>query len=176
VKALPPSRKSNRLHSLVRQLIVVLSIAACLAAHSASAQPSPNPTPKPNASVDIGPMATIGFSNAASVRNHCVNGHFRPAAVYANESVTVRLEYLPAFAGISIIATALDGGEVVTPKSQTAIDQNGVAWFRFRAGDKPGLYRVMILADSKRSILKFWVDDPKNPSASPPAIRRGIQG
>jgi hypothetical protein len=96
--------------------------------------------------------------------------------VYANESVTVRLQYLPAFAGTSVIATALDGGEVAVPKSQSAVDQNGTVWIRFRAGDKPGLYRVLILADSKRSILKFWVDDPKNPSASPPAVRRGVQG
>jgi hypothetical protein len=124
----------------------------------------------------IGPVATIGFSNAPSVRSHCVNGHFRPAAVYANESVIIRLEYQPTFAGIPIEATALDGGDVIVPTSNPAVDGNGVGWVRFRAGKQPGLYRVLILTGGSRSTLKFWVDDPKNPAGNPPAIRRGIRG
>lgn len=150
-------------------MIVVATALACLIPSLGFAQSNTTP-------VDMGPVVTIGFSNAPSVRSHAAKGHFRTAAVYANETVTVRLEYLPAFAGVPIVATALDGGEVAIPRPKAAIDENGVAWIRFRAGQKPGLYRVMILADSKQSILKFWVDDPKNPSASPPAIRRGIKG
>jgi hypothetical protein len=169
MNSMPPPRKQSQAPRLRTQALVVASALACLIPALGLSQSNTTP-------VDTRPVVTIGFSNAPAVRSHAANGHFRPAAVYANETVTVRLEYLPAFAGVPIVATALDGGEVAVPRAQAAIDENGVAWIRFRAGQQPGLYRVLVLAGSKHSILEFWVDDPKNPSASPPAIRRGIKG
>jgi hypothetical protein len=115
-------------------------------------------------------MATIGFGNGPSIRTHSVKGHFRLTALHANEGVLVRLDYQRAFAGLPITINPLDGGTVALPRSKGAIDENGVAWMRFKVGPKPGLYRVMVLTGGLQSILKFWVDDPRNPQANPPAI------
>jgi hypothetical protein len=117
-------------------------------------------------------MATIGFGNGPSIRTHSVQGHFRLTALHANESVLVRLDYQPAFAGMPIVATPLDGGTIALSKSKASVDGNGVGWMRFKVGPNPGLYRVMILTGRVQSILKFWVDDPRNPRAIPTAIRR----
>jgi hypothetical protein len=118
------------------------------------------------------PRAIIRFLNGQSVRNHGVNGHFRLTALNPNESVLVRLDYSPMFAGLPIVATPLDGGTVTLSPSRVWVDEKGVGWMRFQVGPKPGLYRLMVLTGGVKSMLKFWVDDPQNPQANPPAIRR----
>lgn len=125
-----------------------------------------------DAQISAEPTATLGFGNGPSIRTHSVKGHFRLTALHANESVLVRLDYQPAFAGLPIVATPLDGGTVTLPRSKASVDDYGVGWMRFKVGPKPGLYRVMILTGGVKSILKFWVDDPRNPRANPSAIRR----
>jgi hypothetical protein len=143
---------------------------ACFARIAAGQSP-----PAEVQNISVAPKVTIDFVNGPSVRNRGGKGHFRLTAVRPNESVLVRLDYLPTFAGLPIAATPLDGGSVALANSNLAVDQNGVGWVRFNAGPKPGLYRVMILTGGVKSILKFWVDDPLNPAGNPPAIRRGTQ-
>lgn len=126
----------------------------------------------PPAEVRAEPTATIRFLNGPSVRNHGVKGHFRLTALRPNEIVLVRLDYSPTFAGLPIVATSLDGGTVTLSPSRELVNENGVGWMRFQVGPKPGLYRLMVLTGGVKSMLKFWVDDPRNPQANSPAIRR----
>jgi hypothetical protein len=148
-----------------RKRRVLVALLACLAASYAAAQ-----SPDLAAQLSAEPIATMGFGSGPSVRTHSVKGHFRLTSLHANESVLVRLDYQRAFAGLPITINPLDGGTVALPRSKGALDQNGVAWMRFKVGPKPGLYRVMVLTGGLQSILKFWVDDPRNPQLNPPAI------
>lgn len=150
-----------------KKLRVVVALLGCLTASFAAGQST-----GVGAQIGAEPTATIGFGNGQSIRTHSVKGHFRLTALHANESVLVRLDYQPTFAGLPIVATSLDGGSVALPRSNGSVDTNGVGWMRFKVGPKPGLYRVMILTGGVQSILKFWVDDPRNPQANPPAIHR----
>lgn len=149
-----------------KKLRVLVALLACLAASYAAGQ-----SPDLAAQLSAEPIATIGFGNGPSVRTHSIKGHFRLTSLHANESVLVRLDYQPAFAGLPVTISPLDGGTVALPRSKGSVDENGVAWMRFKVGPNPGLYRVMVLTGGLQSILKFWVDDPRNPQANPPAIR-----
>jgi hypothetical protein len=171
-----PSIRRKAFRRLRAPLIAVASALACLVARSASAQAAGTSANAIQPAVEIGPRITIGLSNAALIRHRGVNGHIRPTAVFPNEDVTVRLDYAHEFVGSPIVATPLDGGEVSLTRPNALVDQNGVGWIRFRAGREPGLYRVVILTGGNRSIVKFWVDDSKNPAGNLPAIHRRPRG
>jgi hypothetical protein len=108
------------------------------------------------------------------VRTHSSQGHFRLAGIGARETVNVRLNFPPSLAGTAIMVSSLDGGELNIPGRHDIIAPDGRASFQFKAGDQPGLYRVLLVASGNRSLLKFWVDDSKNPKANPPHLQPGI--
>ena len=136
------------------------------------------PVSPPNLSLpvppDTGPAATIVFANSTSVRTHSSRGHFRLTGIRALETVHIRLRFPMAFATTAMTVTPLDGGEVKVPGGHDIIAADGTISLQFKAGDQPGLYRVLLIAGRNQSLLKFWVADPKNPNSNPPRLQPGI--
>jgi hypothetical protein len=167
--------KSNSTHLLnfCRALLLVLGF-LCVQALPSAAQSPAIPPPPPNLSLaprsDLGPVVTISHANAASVRTQGRGGHFRLLGIGAHETVNVRLQFSPSFAGTAFFASALDGGESSASRPNSVIAADGTTSIRFKAGDQPGLYRVLIIAGEDRSLLSFWVADPKNPKANRPVL------
>jgi hypothetical protein len=146
-------------------------------AHLIPSSPVP-PVPPPNLSLpvpaDTGPAATIVFPNSTSVRTHSSRGHFRLTGIRALEMVRVHFRFPLSFASTAMIVSALDGGEVNVSPGHDSVAADGTASLQFKAGDHPGLYRVLLVAGGNRSLLKFWVADPQNPKANPPHLQPGI--
>ncbi len=159
-------------------LAAITFAAIYLPADYLSAQSIP-PAPPPNLSLvpptDAGPTATIAFANSASVRTHSKGGHFRLTGISPSETVNVRLQFPLSFASAPLLVTALDGGEVRVQRQYSVIAADGTTAIRFKAGDQPGLYRVLVMAGESRSVLKFWVADPKNPKDNPPVLQPGSE-
>jgi hypothetical protein len=122
--------------------------------------------------VDTGPIATIGYAHS-SVRTRGREGQFRLTGIRERETVHVRLQFSPQSAGARFFTTALDGGETTVPGQNSLIASDGTTSMLFKAGDQPGLYRVLVSAGGNRSVLKFWVDDSKNPQSNPPVLQPG---
>ena len=168
--------KSNSTHllNICRALLLVLGFLLVQALPSAAQPPQIPPPPAPDLSLaprsDLGPVATIGHANAASVRTQGRGGHFRLLGIGAQETVNVRLQFAPSLAGTRFSASALDGGESSVSRPNSVIAADGTTTIHFKAGDQPGLYRVLIIAGENRSIMSFWVADPKNPKANRPVL------
>jgi hypothetical protein len=136
------------------------------------------PASPPNLSLpvpaDTGPVATIVFANSTSVRTHSSRGNFHLTGIRPLEAVHVRLRFPVSFATTAMTITPLDGGVVSVSSGHPIIATDGTASLQFRAGDRPGLYRVLLVAGANRSLLKFWVTDPQNPKTTPPLLQPGI--
>jgi hypothetical protein len=143
---------------------------------SATQAPAIAPLPTPNLAsaprTDAGPVATIAYAHS-SVRSRARGGQFRLAGIHAHETVNVRLQFSPEFAGARFFAAALDGGEASVPGRDSVVASDGTISMLYRAGDQPGLYRVQLSAGGNRSVLKFWVANPKDPQSNPPVVQPG---
>jgi hypothetical protein len=102
-----------------------------------------------------------------------VKGHFRLTDIRPHETVNVRLQFPLSFNNAPVLATALDGGQATVSTSNMTIAPDGTTRMRFQAGDQPGLYRVLVVVGTSRSILKFWIADPQNPNGNPPVLQPG---
>lgn len=178
-KALGSKSTSTRLLCAFWALLLVLSF-LCAPTQRSSAQKAAAIPALPPADlsavppVEIGPVATIGDARS-SVRTQSRGGKFRLTGIRERQTVNVRLQFSPQFAGTSFSAMALDGGETIVPGQNSVIAPDGTTSMLFKAGDQPGLYRVLVIGGGNRSILKFWVADSKNPQNNPPVLKPGNQ-
>ncbi|MEN3368003.1 MAG: hypothetical protein V7609_146 [Verrucomicrobiota bacterium] len=158
-------------------LVLLATLASAPALLSSPQSPAIPPPPPPNLSlvppVDAGPVATIGFANSTSVRTRSSGGQFRLTGIRPNETISIRLQFPVSLASAPLLATALDGGEANVQGQRSLIAADGTISVRFKAGGQPGLYRVLVVAATNRSLLKFWVPDPKNPKGTPPVLQPG---
>jgi hypothetical protein len=158
-------------------LVLLSTLASAPALLSSPQSPAIPLPPPPNLSLvppaDAGPVATIGFANSTSVRTRSSGGQFRLTGIRPHEAVNIRLQFPVSLASAPLLATALDGGEASVQGQRSLIAFDGTISMRFKAGDKPGLYRVLVVAGASRSVLKFWIADPQNPKANPPVLQPG---
>jgi hypothetical protein len=156
-------------------LLLVLSFLYVQTRRSSATQaPAIASLPPPDLTVaprpDTAPVATIGYAHS-SVRSRAQRGQFRLTGIREHETVNVRLQFGPEFAGGRFFATALDGGEVTVPGSDSVVRSDGTVSLLYKAGDQPGLYRVLVSAAGNRSVLKFWVANSKDPQSNPPVLQ-----
>lgn len=102
--------------------------------------------------------ATITFSNGESVTVHTKQQQFRPVAVLSGETVNVQLRLPLEWANTPVAVQALDGGFV---SEGTVVAADGSAAIAFQAGVRPGVYRVLVSANSRSTMLRFSVAGPK---------------
>jgi hypothetical protein len=162
---------SRRLVQPASLLGLLVSFATVTHAQSPAIPPPPPPNLLLAPPADDGPVATIGFANSASVRSHSVKGRFRLTGIKAHETINIQLQFPSSLANSSLAVAALDGGEATLQTPRTIIDANGSASIRFKAPGEPGLYRIAVTAGTTRSILQFWVVDPKNAQWTPPLLK-----
>ena len=125
----------------------------------------PGPTPTPPALPDLRPSATFTFADATQIKTRSTTGHFRFVGLHQYESVDVALQFSATVVSSSATALPLDGGKILS----FAINKGAVgplASLRFQAGDKPGLYRVLVPGLGRSVLFHFWVADSNNPNAA----------
>jgi len=130
------------------------------------------PLPTPPATVDLGPSATFTFADRTQIKTQSTARRFPLIGLHLSEAVDIALD-VPALL-LSSLATAqsLDGGKIIS-FSMNAGGSGTLASIRFRAGARPGLYRVLVPGLNGYSLLQFWVTDPNNPKAKPPVLNPG---
>lgn len=131
--------------------------------HGLSGQSPPLPTPSDNSL-----SATVTFSDGTSVKTRIKSGRFPLIGVGAGELVGIELRLPPQWAAQQFVVQVLDGG---LASSTGMVATDGKTSLQFQAGNRPGLYRVLINAGGMTPTLQFWVPDPSNPSANPPTLK-----
>ncbi|MEN3369490.1 MAG: hypothetical protein V7609_1633 [Verrucomicrobiota bacterium] len=117
--------------------------------------------------------ASIAFANATEIKTRASSsGRFQLVGINPREVVDIAVDFPASLPSTSITAQSLDGGKIVGPPKDVGKGV-GATSIRFQAGDQPGLYRVLITGARSRSILQFWVADPKNPMNKRPVINPG---
>jgi hypothetical protein len=167
--------KSNRIlkvsaHHLLRRLLIAASVSLigsiCL---GQSAQPPADPTPPPMIDSQS-PSVAMTFASGNSLTLRSKNNRFSLVAINPGETIDVQVRISPAANGIAA-AQCLDGGGLSVGADSIALDAAGSGSFQFRAGAKPGLYRVFLGGGTAGAILQFWVIDPSNPNSNPSAVQ-----
>jgi hypothetical protein len=167
--------KSNRIlkasaHHILRRLLIAASVSLigsiCL---GQSGQPLTDSAP-PSMIDSQSPSVAMTFADGKSLAIRSKNSRFALVAANASEVVNIQVRISPAANGIAA-AQCLDGGVLSTGAENITLDADGLGTFQFRAGAKPGLYRVFLGAGSAAAILQFWVMDPSNPNSNPSAVQ-----
>ena len=130
------------------------------------------PLPTPPATVDLGPSATFTLADHTQIKTQSTAGRFQMVGLHLGEAVDIALD-LPAVL-LSSFATAqsLDGGTIMS-FSMNPGGGGTLASIRFRAGARPGLYRVVVPGLRGLGLLQFWVADPNNPKGRLPVLNPG---
>lgn len=144
--------------------------APTLIAQSPDIPPLPGPTILSPPPAENGPSATIALAGKAQFKAKSRKGRFPLAGIGRLEAADIQLQFPGGWANATIIIEALDGGRVLGTPRSNVIAADGTASFRFQVGDKPGLYRILLICAGNSSTLKFWVADPENPNANPPVL------
>lgn len=140
-----------------------------LSAQSPAATPAPEASP-PSIQSDDSPSATVTFASGASTQISSQSGYFPLVASNAGEAHTINLQ-LPATAPRNLIVQPLDGGALGAGAQSSAVSVDGTTSFQFQLGMKAGRYRVLLNDGGVTTLLQFWVADPQNPQANPPAVQ-----
>jgi hypothetical protein len=149
--------------------------------------------------VHVGPSATVLLPTAEAAVTLSVNGIFGLVALPQDQLVQVTVHYAStdlATASVTEAAPiariqAVDGGKLAAvvpsnaagdlPISSTiegppqqavsgTVSANGNLTFLFQAGHPPGMYQIRIHRGNEVLGMQFWIRDPQNPGADPPAI------
>jgi hypothetical protein len=132
----------------------------------------PLPTPTPPTSIDLRPSATFTFADATQIKTQSTAGRFRLVGLHLSEAVDIALEFPAVLLSSSVTAQSLDGGTIIS-FSKSPGGAGSLASMRFRAGARPGLYRVLVPGLGGYALLQFWVADPNNPKVKPPVLNPG---
>lgn len=132
----------------------------------------PLPTPAPLPVADLRPSATFTFADATQIKTQSTSGRFQLVGLHLSEAVDIALEFPAVSLSSSATAQSLDGGTIIS-FSKSSGGTGGLASMRFRAGGRPGLYRVLVPGLGGYALLQFWVIDPNNPKAKPPVLNPG---
>jgi hypothetical protein len=114
------------------------------------------------------PSATFTFADARQFKTRSRTGRFQLVGLHLNETVDIALQF-PAMPSDSAPAQPLDGGKILSFSLNPA-GAGGLAVIRFQAGNRPGLYRVLLPGLGESALLQFWVADPNNPNATRPDL------
>ena len=152
------------------------SLLILLATTVSALPPLPYPTPSPPVpvvsppvKVDSRPSATFTFTDATQIKTRSATGRFRLVSLHLNETVDVAVQLPAGVLGNSVTAQSLDGGKLISV-SLSPTPTGGVASVRFQAGNRPGLYRVLVPGLGMSPQLKFWVANPSSPNPRMAAV------
>lgn len=103
-------------------------------------------------------LATITFSNGDSTTVRTKQERFLPIGLLPGETVNIQLQLPPEFVKTTVAIQALDGGLLTGD-----VADDGTAAIEFQAGVQLGLYRVLLYAQGRSTLLQFSVSDSKKP-------------
>jgi len=131
--------------------------------------PDPISPPAPPLATDLGPSAIFTFADATQIRAQgSSSGYFQLVGLHPSEVIEIALDLPVSLGGAPVPAVPLDGGKILpAAKGRRSI---GASSIRFQAGNQPGLYRVLVMGTESRSLLQFWVADPRNPKNNRPVL------
>ena len=153
---------------LTCSLILILSGTAFTESIAIPPLPAPPESPPSAITVRRTPSATFTFADAKRIKTQSRTGRFQLVGLYLNETVDIALQF-PAMPSSSAPAQPLDGGKIIS-FSLNPVGAGGLAVVRFQAGNRPGLYRVLLPGLGASALLQFWVSDPNNPGAPGPNL------
>jgi hypothetical protein len=136
---------------------------------------APTPTPSPSAAPSrpgAGSLEVIATDGGGTER-HLVsqNGRVGQLVINQNQAVSVTLQFPSDKAGMPVVVSSLDGGEITGDDHPTVLP-NGKVHLVFHSGAAPGLYRVVVRLPAESHRLEFYVIDPshpRNPRLRPPS-------
>jgi hypothetical protein len=130
----------------------------------------PAPTIAPVVPLPDPPSATITFADATQIKPQAGNsGRFQLIGLHPREVIDIAVEFPATLQITSMTAHPLDGGKILGPPKGPGTDAPA-GRVRFQVGNQPGLYRVVITRSGSRSLLQFWVANPKAPKGNPAVL------
>lgn len=142
-------------------------------AESPSFPPLPAPTVAPAPVLEEGPTAIITFADETQIKAQASSsGRFQLVGLHPREVINIAFDVPVSPVSNPVTAQPLDGGKIIGPPKDVGKGPQASS-IRFQVGDQPGLYRVFITGGRSRSMLQFWVADPKNPKNNRPVVNPG---
>jgi hypothetical protein len=160
--------KSAQQFFLICSSILILAPPAFAESIAIPPLPAPAESPPSGITVRRTPSATFTFADAKRIKTQSRTGRFQLVGLYLNETVDIAVQF-PAMPSGSAPAQPLDGGNIIS-FSLNPVGAGGLAVIRFQAGNRPGLYRVLLSGLGGSALLQFWVSDPNNPGATGPNL------
>jgi hypothetical protein len=127
---------------------------------------SPPPIPPPPL-IEVNPCiatVTLASGQAVEVRSTWSNV-FPLVEASAGETVNIELGFPVTAAAATLLASPLDGGNLVADTLSIGLD--GKVSMQFQVGTLPGLYRLLLNVGGQIMTLQFSVPNPDEASASP---------
>lgn len=104
-------------------------------------------------------IATITFADGRSVSISSGRERFGIVPVVSAETVRIDVRLPQSFQNAAAFVQPLDGGVA----SEIVVNPDGSASVSFQAGAEPGLYRLLLGARNKTTVLEFEVPAPAAP-------------
>lgn len=136
-------------------------LAAVCTASSLSAQ-SP-PADPGNGRPDDSLQMVVSYGQGKENRRHARRGIMEAVGLPSGQAVGIRLEFPVKWAGLPVVVSCLDGGEIMAAQMPLPVSANGTVEFGFKAG-MPGLYRLLVHG-AERYELQLYAVDPNRPVA-----------
>ena len=130
------------------------------------ATPPTAPSGKKGADVS----ATIVDGSDAPVVTLSRKGVFNRVGLKHDHTVNITVQYPASRAGRSIVAEALDGGQIIGANKGLTVAADGTITFKFRVGHEVGAYSVALRDGTEELGLQFWVLDEQHPEKNPPVV------
>jgi hypothetical protein len=135
-----------------------------------SSGPPAKPPTVPGGKKGVDATATIIDGTHAPVVTASRKGVFQRIGIKHDHTVDVTVQYPATSAGRSIVAEALDGGQVIANARKLTVAENGTITFKFRVGHEVGAYSVALRDGTEELGLQFWVLDEQRPERNPPVV------
>lgn len=137
--------------------------AAVCTASSLSAQ-SP-PADPGNGRPDDSLQMVVNYGPGKENRRHAHRGIMEAVGLPLRQAVGIRLEFPVKWAGLPVVVSCLDGGEIIASQMPLPVSANGRVEFGFKAST-PGLYRLLVHG-AEQYELQLYVVDPSRPVTPP---------
>ena len=128
------------------------------------------PPTAPGGKKGVDATATIVDGSDSPVVTASRKGVFNRVGIKHDHTVNITVQYPATRAGRSIVAEALDGGQVIGANKGLTVADDGTITFKFRVGHEVGAYHVALRDGTEELGLQFWVLDEQHPEKNPPVV------
>lgn len=114
---------------------------------------------------------TVDYPDGKQKTRVTHDAEMEPVGLFANQRVTITLNFASRYAGDTVAVVPFDGG-IVEPQSVITVPPNGKVTFAFEPRGT-GAYRLLVVGSEKYALNLFARDPNAKPGAfARPAIKK----